>query len=455
MDFIILTQNSTPIFKYIVWVLGKIMEGIFFLIDSIGLPNIGLSIILFTIVINLIMLPLTVKQQKFSKLSAKMNPEIQAVQAKYKGKKDNDSMLAQNAEVQAVYAKYGVSPTGSCAYLLIQMPIMFALYRVIQNMPAYVTKIGDTFRVLADKIYSVDGGNFLGNSNVESISRNVTMYGKSFTQGIESGDTTMTVNGIIDVLNKLSTSDIATVSAHYGLDGLTFNGKNILTTLSSTGEVISKGLIDTYNNFLGLNVGNSPWYMIKESWTSLTGGNTKAVFVLIGAILVPVLAAATQWINVKLMPQQDTSQASSGNDQAAAMASSMKTMNTMMPLMSAYFCLTLASGLGLYWIAGAIVRGILQIAINKHIDNMDFDDIIKKNEVKSKKKLEQAKAQQERINAYAAMNTKKISSNPANYKNTAVSDDSNANSHTSVTNAKPGSMMSKANMVKDYNEKNH
>ena len=68
-------------------------------------------------------MPLTIKQQKFSKLSAKMNPELQAIQARYKNKKDNESMMRMNEETQAVYAKYGVSPTGSCLQLLIQMPI--------------------------------------------------------------------------------------------------------------------------------------------------------------------------------------------------------------------------------------------------------------------------------------------------------------------------------------------
>ena len=140
MNFgIILSQNNVPVFKYIVWVLGKIMEGIFWVLDKIGIPNIGLAIIIFTIVVNLCMLPLTYKQQKFSKLSQKVNPEIKAIQKKYEGKKDQDSQLAMNSEVQAVYGKYGISPTGSCLFLVIQMPILFALYQVIYHVPGYVT----------------------------------------------------------------------------------------------------------------------------------------------------------------------------------------------------------------------------------------------------------------------------------------------------------------------------
>ena len=96
MSDILLTQDTGKILGPIAKLLGYIMEGIFFVIDQIGIPNIGLAIILFTIVMYLLMMPLTIKQQKFSKLQAKMNPELQAVQAKYKNKKDNDSMMAMN-----------------------------------------------------------------------------------------------------------------------------------------------------------------------------------------------------------------------------------------------------------------------------------------------------------------------------------------------------------------------
>ena len=152
MSGILLTQYDGAILGPIAKVLGILMEGIFFILDKVGIPNIGLSIIIFTIVIYMLMTPLTIKQQKFSKLSAKMNPEIQAIQKKYKNKKDNESMMAMNQETQAVYAKYGVSPTGSCVQLLIQMPVLFALYRVIYAMPAYVSKIKDAFYPLVEKL---------------------------------------------------------------------------------------------------------------------------------------------------------------------------------------------------------------------------------------------------------------------------------------------------------------
>ena len=89
----------------------------------------------------MLMLPMQIKQQKFSKLNSVMTPEIQKIQKKYQGKKDQQSQLAQQEEIKAVYDKYGTSPTGSCLQLLIQMPILFALYRVIMNVPAYVLSL--------------------------------------------------------------------------------------------------------------------------------------------------------------------------------------------------------------------------------------------------------------------------------------------------------------------------
>ena len=447
MNGILLTQNGGllgPIAK----VLGYIMEGIFNVINYIGIPNIGLAIILFTIVVNLLMMPLTIKQQKFSKLSAKMQPEIQAIQAKYKNKKDNASQMAQSQEVQAVYAKYGVSPTGSCLQLLIQMPILFALYRVIYAIPAYVTKIGDVFRVLADKIISVDNAEFLKNSGINTIQTTVAAYGKSMNEGNMQ-------NGVVDVLNRLSTSDMATIAEHYDLSQLTYEGELILSNDAS------RGLIDTFNNFLGINMGNSPWYTIKESFEA------GAWLVLIGALAIPVLSAVTQWINSKLMPSADNN---NGNDSSSSMAESMKTMNKIMPFMSAWFCFTLPAGLGIYWVAGSVVRSIQQVVVNKYIDkNLDMNKIVEKNAGKSAKKMEKMKKQQEIMNAYANMNTKNIKDVKANQIE-AIRKGTISGSSTNNVNNKPAannnnnnaapkksgnSMMSKANLVKDFNERNN
>ena len=445
MTGIVLTQYNGFILGPIAKILGYLMEGIFNLLDLIGIPNVGLSIILFTIVIYLLLMPLTIKQQKYSKLSAKMNPELQAIQAKYKNKKDNDSMMAMNAETQAVYAKYGVSPSGSCIQLLIQMPILFALYRVIYAMPAYVTKIGDTFKVLAEKIISVDNGAFLQNSDLSSVVSAVKMYSSNLQSDL--------LNGVIDVLNKLSSSDIKSIAEHYDLMQLTYDGQLILSNDTT------RGLIDTYNNFLGINIANSPSYMISQAWNSPNGIQW---LMIIAALIIPVLSASTQWINIKLMPQAGES--NNQSDQQNSMAQSMKMMNTMMPLMSAFFCFTLPAGMGLYWISGSVVRSIQQVVINKHIDKIDVDELIKKNEEKRIKKLEKSGNDPKTVNKNATLNTKNVNSynssmlSKANMKSMTQEEKNEAiKKSTDYYNkgAKPGSLAAKANMVRQYNEKNN
>lgn len=437
MKFILLTKSSTPIIGWVASILGYIMEGIFNLLDLIGIPNIGLSIILFTIVVYLLMLPLTIKQQKYSKLSSKMNPELQAIREKYKNRKDNDSAMQMNAETQAVYAKYGVSPSGSCLQLLIQMPILFALYQVIYRMPAYVSKIGNAFGTLAD--YVIHNGLV---DKVKELSQ-AAAYTKNFAINEK--------NAIIDVFNGMNYSDLITFAEENGFADLQLNGHYIL----SHGQ--ERGLLEIYNNFLGLNMANSPSSIVK---TAIDSG---AWLMVVAALSIPVLSAVTQWINVKLMPQQETKKdKKSSGDLEDSMASSMKTMNMIMPIMSAFFCYQFPAGLGLYWIAGSVVRSIQQVIINKHIDKMDLNEIMEKNKEKSAKKMEKIKENQAKLQQYANMNTRGINGASANKTYTdkaknAVEKTAGAESPSvsGSTSAKPGSLMAKANMVRDYNERNN
>lgn len=443
MNLILLTQYSGAILGPIAKVQGWIMNGIFWLLDKIGIPNIGLATILFTIVIYLLLMPLTMKQQKFSKMSARMNPEIQAIQKRYEGKKDNDSMMAMQQETQAVYAKYGVSPTGSCVQLLIQMPILFAIYRVFMNVPAYVKQVKDAFFPLVEKLAQTPGSAEYLNS-VDNFSQGA-MYAKQFAnEAFVSGNVEYIQNTYIDVLYKASTSEWAALADKF--PELADDVNNTVT------------LLERYNNFLGLNMGNTPSFMVSEA---LSNG---AWLMLIGAIAIPLLSALTQWLNVKLMPQQETENKKKG--QESSMESSMKMMNNVMPIMSAFFCYTMPAGMGLYWIAGSVVRSVQQIVINKHIDKMDIDEQIKKNIEKRDAKLRKQGIDPEKLNAYATMNTKKVNTTPAQPVNTKKKkieemtqeekDEAmkKATEYYSSKAAKPGSLAAKANMVKDYNERN-
>jgi YidC/Oxa1 family membrane protein insertase len=408
-------------------VLGWIMDKIYIFLSSVcHIDSIALTIIVFTFFIYLCLLPLTYKQQKFSVLTRKMQPEINAIQKKYKGRKDQESMAAQQEETQMIYDKYGVSPTGSCIQMLIQMPILLALYRVFYNVPAYITSVKDIFTDLVSGIMATDGyadtmQSIYSSANLRNVSVDFTVT-----------DTTAMSNYIVDVLYKLSES---------GWSSLADSFPNLTDLISSTSDRLRD-----INYLFILNISDTPWNLIKSGWAS------KSWLLLICALLVPVVSYLGQLINIKLMPTADNG--NSGNAQADQMQQQMKTMNMMMPLMTLFIAFSCPVGLVLYWTVGSVFRIIQQIFLNKHFEKIDLDSIVEKNKEKAAKKKEERGIRQAQIYEAAKMNTKSNSmaskANISGEKMEALNKADEARSH-----AKSGSMSSKANMVKEFNERNN
>lgn len=435
MSDILLTAYPGSILGPIAKLLGMLMDWIYSGISNITggrVESVVLSIVIITIIIYMCLLPLTIKQQKFSKLSQKMQPEMQAIQAKYKNKKDQASMMAMQEETQLLYQKYGISPMGSCVQMLIQMPILFALYRVFYNIPAYLSGVKGSFTGLVDSIQQTSGYQDTLVSLMEKYNV-VTSSGLNASNVASkladaSGDTLS--NYIIDILYKLPSKGWDAL-----LDGKFFDG------IQSVVEKTHDALLH-FNYFLGLNISDTPWYIIKSNFTDKPD---KWLLFVILALLIPVLSYLTQMINIKLMPQ-----ATNGNDQ---MASQMKMMNLMMPLMSLFFCFTVPVGLGIYWICSALVRGIQQFFVNRHIENLDLEAVMAKNEEKAKNKRKKMGLSEDYIKKAAQIKTKSIDSK-ANVSASAYTEEKLAKAAEYKANAKAGSLASKANMVKEFNERN-
>ena len=435
MSDILLTAYPGSILGPIAKLLGILMDWIYSGISNITggrVESVVLSIVIITIIIYMCLLPLTIKQQKFSKLSQKMQPEMQAIQAKYKNKKDQASMMAMQEETQLLYQKYGISPMGSCVQMLIQMPILFALYRVFYNIPAYLSGVKGSFTGLVDSIQQTSGYQNTLVSLMEKYNV-VTSSGLNASNAASkladaSGDTLS--NYIIDILYKLPSKGWDAL-----LDGKFFDG------IQSAVEKTHDALLH-FNYFLGLNISDTPWYIIKSNFTDKPD---KWLLFVILALLIPVLSYLTQMINIKLMPQ-----ATNGNDQ---MASQMKMMNLMMPLMSLFFCFTVPVGLGIYWICSALVRGIQQFFVNRHIENLDLEAVMAKNEEKAKNKRKKMGLSEDYIKKAAQIKTKSIDSK-ANVSASADTEEKLAKAAEYKANAKAGSLASKANMVKEFNERN-
>lgn len=425
---ILATKSGTPIIGQVASVMGWIMDGIYKMLDGLfGVQNLGLCIIIFSIIIYLLMTPLQIKQQKFSKLSAFMQPELQKVQKKYQGKRDQISMQKMNEETQAIYQKYGVSPTGSCVQLAIQFPILMALWQVIYKIPAYVGSVKDIFTEAVSHITAVNG-------YTQLIQNFITDNKMTRVQLIMDGSQA-TSNSIIDFLYALSPSQWEQLSAMDQFSG--FSG-----VIDTAAHEISK-----MQNFFGLNIADQPMTYIKAAFT---GG---AIILAIAALMIPILSWVTQMLNIKLMPQavqQDGDQ--------NAMMSSMKMMNTIMPLMSAVFCFTFPVGLGIYWISSAVVRSVQQLLINRHMDRMNIDDLINENMKKMEKKREKAGLPPQKITNQAHQSAKNINNTKAQkgaeVNNAAERAKKVEQSYQNAAKAKPGSITARANMVKDFDERN-
>lgn len=435
MSDILLTAYPGSILGPIAKLLGMLMDWIYSGISNITggrVESVVLSIVIITIIIYMCLLPLTIKQQKFSKLSQKMQPEMQAIQAKYKNKKDQASMMAMQEETQLLYQKYGISPMGSCVQMLIQMPILFALYRVFYNIPAYLSGVKGSFTGLVDSIQQTSGYqdtlvSLMDKYNVVTSSGlNASNVASKLADA--SGDTLS--NYIIDILYKLPSKGWDAL-----MDGKFFDG------IQSAVEKTHDALLH-FNYFLGLNISDTPWYIIKSNFTDKPD---KWLLFVILALLIPVLSYLTQMLNIKLMPQ-----ATNGNDQVA---NQMKMMNLMMPLMSLFICFTVPVGLGIYWICSALVRGIQQFFVNRHIENLDLEAVMAKNEEKAKKKREKMGLSEDYIKKAAQIKTKSID-NKANVSVSAGTEEKLAKAAEYKANAKAGSLASKANMVKEFNERN-
>lgn len=406
-----------PVISQISWLLGKVMNGIYNVLSAIGIENIGVSIIIFTIIVYTLLIPLTIKQQKFTKMQSVMTPEIRKIQKKYEGKRDQASMLKQQEEMNAVYDKYGTKMSSGCLPSLIQMLFLFGLYPVVQNIPRYVDKVHDVYMPLVEKIQSVAGSQAIMEKIGEAGPVLMSPGSYDYSQA----------NTLVEALYKFQDATWNTL-----IDKI----PQVESLVNST-----RDQIDNLNQFLGVNIGAHPWNLLMDALKDFS------IIGIILAVIIPVLAGLTQFLSVKL------SQAGSSmmDDKDNPMAGSMKTMTYTMPLISVVFGFTLPAGLGLYWVASAAVRCVQQLAINKYLSKKSVEDIIAENQKKMKKKIEKKGTSAQEINRMATTSTRNVGSSSKSKKSQAENDEKIRRAQELAKNAKPGSLTDKANLVARYN----
>ncbi len=318
---------------YIVLALGWIIKVIYELT-----LNYGVAIILFTIIIKSILLPLNIKSQKSMRKQQKIQPIVAELQKKYA----NDQAKLQQ-EMMKVYKDNNVSMAGGCLPMLIQMPIIIALYQAIRRPLTYMFNVPykDVPAEILDKV------NFLKDSMLEKFPEVVGNLAN------------------VDAANIIKESQIQLSDWAHRING---SGDPWFINF----------------NFLGLDLSNTPWSAINYLSDI---PNHLDVFAL---LIIPVLAVISSIVQTKVstkMSGQDLNQNS--NSQAAAMS---KSMLWMMPVMTGYFTLVFPAGLGLYWIISGVVQIIQQFVLYYYFEKKGEEVVVKvpeskhNNRKKSKKR---------------------------------------------------------------------
>ncbi|SEF68592.1 YidC/Oxa1 family membrane protein insertase [Eubacterium ruminantium] len=422
------TGILAPLYSFMGW----IMNSIYNILDSMNVVSLGFSIIIFTIVVRLLIFPLNLKSMKSSKIQKFIQPEFNKINKKYKGRKDQQSMMKQQAEVRELQSKYGIKMTSGCLTSLIQIPIFFSLYWVIRNIPSYVTKIHKLYEPIADSVktafesVTVDGGKYEGFKAFVSQQKIMLESGSLSLKTYNSGE------GIIDAVSK-------------------FTGKNweaLGTKLSELGvtnfnvdEHLAK--VNKANEFFGINLTESPGLKLSI------------------ALIIPLAAFLFQFLQTIAMQKQQVIT-------DASQEATMQTMNKMtkiLPVFSLILCISVSAGVGLYWAVGAFVAFITTVLTNAYYDRVDMEKIVEKSMAKAAIKNEKRKASgkkslMERLaeNAAAQQEARENQEGMEKYGSARLKNytsNSTNNSTQSNTNVRyrQGSIASKANAMKQYNDK--
>lgn len=142
---------TTIFVKPLAWLVIKIGNGV---------KNYGLSVIIVTLLIRLLLYPLTKKTALQSENMKKAQPELEKLEKKYKNNQDKDSMMQKSQEMMIIYKKYNISPLSGCLFSFIQIPLFFAFYEAMNRIPALFEEKLLVFQLGTSPITGITSGNF-------------------------------------------------------------------------------------------------------------------------------------------------------------------------------------------------------------------------------------------------------------------------------------------------------
>lgn len=296
------------LWEMIVWPFARLMQLLYN-----WTSDYGVSVILFAIVVNLVLLPFMAKSKKSTMRTTRLQPKINELQRRHEG---NQQKLQE--EMQKLYREENVKPMSGCLWTLIPFPILIALYSVIRQP---LLKM----------------------------------------MGIAAEDVAKITKWATDNAGFISTSRGGTYDEIGVVNALHNNWDAAMNALGNFGDK----LMDIDYGFIGMNLGDIPNWRI---WTA-DFSSAKTALPAIGLFLIPIIAAFLSWLSMKI---SQTTNPPVGNQQAQT---SMKSMNIMMPIMSIWICFIMPAALGIYWIANSILGIVRDLALTKvYKKQLDAED---------------------------------------------------------------------------------
>jgi YidC/Oxa1 family membrane protein insertase len=264
------------------------------------------------------MTPIAYRQQKSMFKMQAMQPQLKKIQDRYKdAMSDPELQRKMNMEIQKVYSDNDYNALAGCLPLLIQLPIFYGLYRVMQNPYAFIDGIGDIYNQISTIVLNTAGSN----SKVLDLVSQFSTLG-----GLSNGDTVNTelFNRILNILSPEQVKQLMEAV-----------GSSDLNTLYSSKVAIE--------SFLGLDL-------------TETVGLSLSV-----KLIIPVLSGLTTFLTSWLMQRKN-------KPTDAAMIQQQRIMNIVMPLMMAWITTSLPGGIGIYWITSNLFQVIQQVVLNRHFE---------------------------------------------------------------------------------------
>lgn len=325
--------------------LANILEGI----NSV-VHNYGWSVVLFTLLIRLIVLPFDYKSRVGMRKTQKIQPELNRLQKKYAN--DQNKL---NQKMSELYKKEGVSPLSSCLPMLITMPVLFAMFAAMR-MVANQQVVSQVLSLLHGNEPVLEGWLWI---------KNIWMPDSPFTSFLPSLDMMRQVSA--DVWQKMITGDELTWLINtYGLSADPFTNANLQGTIAALSNALQEtsfyansGIIPgwTFNLIFAQ-------FSIYKDWN--------------GLFILPLVAAGSQFLMTKLT---GSTPAAGGNEQQQQAQQSMQMMNWFFPLFSLWICAGYNASFSIYWVVANLIAIVENVGINKFLDMKEAkqankDDIV-------------------------------------------------------------------------------